>query len=587
MRSSRTGDRSLPLLERLLAARGFTDEPAARRFCEPKLSDLHDPSLLPGVEAAAARLARALRCGEPIAIYGDYDVDGISAAAILFHVLRTARPEAVIRTYVPHRLDEGYGLNTEALRQLRAEGIGLVVSVDCGITAIEPARIAREIGLDLVITDHHQIPPDQPALPEAAAIVHPGLHGDPALPGKPALPGAAPYPFRELCGAGVAFKLAWRFATLWCGSQRVSEALQKCLLDALPLAALGTIADVVPLLDENRILAHFGLRLMKETPIAGLLALIEAAGFQDEHIDGEKVGFTLAPRLNACGRMGHAAEALRMLTDASALEAAAIARKLTAMNAQRQRTERAILDRAARMAEDAGMTTDACRIIILAHESWHPGVVGIVCSRLVDRFGRPAVLLQRQGEVCRGSARSIDGYSIIDGLRAGQDHLLSCGGHEMAAGLSLRAAWFDAFARAVTEHANTHIAVEQLTPRLSIDCDATIAELDMDVVARLRRFSPFGRANPHPALRLTGVTVTEPPRQIGSAGQHLSLRVRDGAATGGRSVLRTVWWGAGGRAGDLAAGLRLDAVIEPKINEWNGRAAVEAELKDVRVLEPA
>lgn len=559
------------LVQRVLTARGLTGPDAIRRFCEPKLTDLHDPGLLPNIERAVLRLVEAVRGDQHIVIYGDYDVDGITASAILYYVIKAVAPDADVRTYVPHRLDEGYGLSGEALRQLRSEGAELVISVDCGITATEPARVAREIGLDLIITDHHRPPQEASALPDAFAIVHPGLAG-------------SMYPFSELCGAGVAYKLAWLFATVWCGSKRVGKSLQETLLHLLPLAALGTIADVVPLVDENRVMATFGLRWMKQTPIVGLRALIEASGLMGEHIDSEKVGFVLGPRLNACGRMGHAAEALRLLTTASAEEAAAIAGRLTQLNRQRQQTERTICEHAAQMAEDSGMTADNHRAIILADESWHRGVIGVVCSRIVDRFGRPTILLQRQGDTCKGSARSINGYSMYDALSACSDHLLSFGGHDGAAGLSVATANLPAFTEAFVEHANAHVSAEQLTPAVDIDCDATLGELDMDTVKQIAALSPFGRSNPRPALRIEQATLAEAPRQIGTNGRHLTLRLHQDLGAS-RKVVRTVWWDAGALAADLAAGMRLDVVIEPKINTWNGRTSVEGEIKDVRVCE--
>ncbi len=559
------------VVQRVLKARGLTGPDAIRRFCEPKLTDLHDPGLLPNIERAALRLVEAVRGQQDIVIYGDYDVDGITASAILYYIIKAVAPEANVRTYVPHRLDEGYGLSGEALRQLRSEGAQLVISVDCGITATEPARIAREIGLDLIITDHHRPPQEAGTLPDAFAIVHPGLPG-------------STYPFSELCGAGVAYKLAWLFATVWCGSKRVGESLQQTLLHLLPLAALGTIADVVPLVDENRVMATFGLRWMKQTPIVGLRALIEASGLMEEHIDSEKVGFVLGPRLNACGRMGHAAEALRLLTTSSAEEAAAIAGQLTQLNRQRQRTERTICEHAAQMAEDSGMTADDHRAIILADESWHRGVIGVVCSRIVDRFGRPTILLQRQGDTCKGSARSIDGYSMYDALSACSDHLLSFGGHDGAAGLSVATENLPAFTEAFVKHANAHVSAEQLTPAVDIDCDATLGELDMDTVKRIAALSPFGRSNPRPALRIERATLAEAPRQIGMNGRHLTLRLNQDFGAS-RKVVRTVWWNAGALAADLAAGMCLDVIIEPKINTWNGRTSVEGEIKDVRVCE--
>ena len=586
-----------PLIDRILQSRGVCDQASIETFLDPRLSTLHDPVLLPGCSAAAAALADAVKSRQRIVIYGDYDVDGITATSILYHIIRAADPAADVRTYVPHRLDEGYGLNAEALRQLHAEGAQLVISVDCGITAREPARIARSIGLPLIITDHHTLPHapagEHSPLPEALAIVHPRL---------PSPSGGGTYPFGELCGAGVAFKLAWRFASSWCGSSRVSQQFQQVLLDMLPLVALGTIADVVPLVGENRVLVSYGLRLIRKSPLAGLAALIEASELMDQKIDSEKVGFVLAPRLNACGRMGHAAEAIEMLTSASADSARAIAASLCRHNRDRQQSERQIFEQAAQLAEDRGMTRDDCRAIVLDHPAWHPGVVGIVCSRLVDRFCRPAILMQNQGEMCKGSARSVEGFSIHDALCGASAHLETWGGHDMAAGLSLRSANLAAFIEQFMEHANARIAADQLVPTVRVDCDAGLGELDPMTVRKIAMLSPFGRGNPQPRLRVRGVAIAEAPKQIGRNGRHLSIVLRGdaakpgegsnetmsqrGARGGSRSFIRAVWWNGGQHAGSIAAGMHLDAVIEPKLNTWNGATRVEAEIEDVRVLEP-
>lgn len=557
-----------PLLQRILLARGLTDADSIKRFRDPRLTDLHDPTLLPGVNDAAERLVRAVRERETIAIYGDYDVDGITATAILYHTIRAAAPEASIITYVPHRLEEGYGLNGDALRQLRGRGADLVVSVDCGITAVEPVRVGREAGLDVIITDHHTPPAEGDPLPDAI-LVHPRL------------PGSA-YPFGDLCGAGVAFKLAWRFAARWCNSDRVSGRLKQTLVDMLPLAALGTIADVVPLLDENRIMTAWGLRLIKETPVPGLRALIAASDLAGEQIDSEKVGFVIAPRLNACGRMGHAAEAVHLLTAADGAEADEIAQRLAQLNDERRKTERRILAAAERRAEELGMTADDRRVIVLADESWHPGVVGIVCSRLVDRFGRPTVLMQQQGDTCRGSARSIDGYSIHAGLCAASEHITTFGGHDMAAGLTLPTSNLEAFTEALTEHANAHIDVDHLVPALRIDCDAKLPELDHATVKQIIELSPFGRANREPAVRVLETTLAEPPRPLGAQGRHVALRFRHLDGTTHRTI-RGVWWGNAHMAEGLVPGMPLDIVIRPKLNEFRNKVTVEAEVRDVRV----
>ncbi len=576
-----------PLARRILAARGFSDPDQIRDFCQPKLASLCDTALMPNIDAAAARIIQAIRNNQSIVIYGDYDVDGITAAAILFHTIKTIQPSARIHTYVPHRLDEGYGLNCDALRQLKTEGADLAITVDCGITAVQSAQTAKEINLDLIITDHHEF---SASLPDANALVHPRLPG-------------SRYPFADLCGAGVAFKLAWHLAKTWCNSERVSEVLQKTLLNMLPLVALGTIADVVPLLGENRILTAFGLRLIKQTPLPGLRALIEASGLADEKIDCERVGFSLAPRLNACGRMGHAAEAVKLLTDASPDEAAVIARQLTDQNTHRQSVERRIFEQALKMAEDAGMIGDNSRAIVLADPSWHPGVVGIVCSRLVEKFGRPVVLLNQTDDLCKGSARSIDGYSIHEGLSAAASFLTTFGGHAMAAGLSMHTQNLQAFTQALTAHANENIPLENLVPALQIDCEANLLELDLPSVQWLHSLAPFGRSNRAPVILIRDAILAEAPRQMGANGKHLSLSIRQDASAaigetdggeatgaakaGGRKFMRTVWWNAGNRASDFAAGMRLDLAIEPKLNEWNGRINVEGHLHDLRICEPA
>ncbi len=285
-----------PLLGRVLSARKLADPAEAALFLNPTLKHLHDPSKMPNLDRAAERILAAAKAGEAIVIYGDYDVDGITATSILFHTLKALYPEARVSSYVPHRLEEGYGLNTEAVKELAAKGAKVIVSVDCGVTAVEPAVAARAAGVDLVITDHHNLPTG--ALPDAFAIIHPRLPG-------------SEYPFGDLCGAGVAFKLAWRLCTMACGSERVSEPLRALLLELLALTSLGVIADIVPLRGENRVIAHAGLRRIKHSKIEGLRALVEASGLAGDNVGEEDVGFRMGPRLNACGRMNHAREAVR------------------------------------------------------------------------------------------------------------------------------------------------------------------------------------------------------------------------------------------------------------------------------------
>jgi single-stranded-DNA-specific exonuclease len=551
------------LTAKVLAARGLTGGDAAA-FLEPRLTELHDPSLMPGLDRACERLLDALRSRERVVIYGDYDVDGVSSTAILFHTMRALEPEAPIGWYIPHRLDEGYGLNREALHQIARDGARVVVSVDCGVTAVEQAGAAREAGLDLIITDHHN-PPADGSLPEAYALVHPRLPG-------------SRYPFGELAGAGVAFKLAWRLATMHAGSERVGETMRTHLIDMLAFAALGTVADIVPLEGENRAIAKFGLARLPSCPNPGVRALIEASGLDGDRIGAEKVGFVLGPRLNACGRMGHAREAVELLTTDDPAEAARIARGLTDLNDKRRAEERRIVDEAIAMAEAAGMSAPDRRAVVLAHESWHPGVIGIVCSRLVDRLHRPVILMQDQGEECVGSCRSIEGFPIADALHACREHLTGYGGHDMAAGVRLSRERLGAFVEAFTAHANGAIGESMLTPERRADCEASLGELTPVAVRQLEHLAPFGRRNPRPCVVLRGLRLATDAAPMGQRGTHLAMTAGDGGV-----ALRFVGWGWGERRAALRAGATVDLLVEPKINEWRGRVTVEPTLIDARV----
>ena len=553
-----------PLAARILAARGLASEGEAARFLSPRLTEMHEPALMPGLERAAERILHALVTGERVVLYGDYDVDGVTSTAILHQTARLCAPDADIATYVPHRIDEGYGLSGEAIARLADEGADVIVSVDCGVTAIEPAAIARARGVDLIITDHHN-PPADGALPEAFAIVHPRLVG-------------SAYPFGALAGAGVAFKLAWRLLTMRAGSEKLSEAWRTHLMDMLALCALGTVADVVPLVDENRAIARYGLARLKSLPNVGMRALIEASGLGGENISSEEVGFRLGPRLNACGRLGHAAEAVELLLTEDPSRAQEIARMLCSLNDERRAREREMTELALEMADAAGMSSAARRAVVLAHADWHPGVIGIVCSRVVDRLHRPTILLQDQGEVCKGSCRSVDGFAITDALHACAAHLETFGGHDMAAGVSLRRSSLEAFVEAFTEFANARIGEDDLSPTLRIDCEAQMRECSTPAAEQIEQMAPFGRNNPRPVVLLRNTMLARDADPLGSGGRHIAMHVGDGGA-----ALRVVGWNWGERRDLLRRGQRLDVVIEPKINAWRGRVSVEGVLRDLRM----
>lgn len=561
-----------PMLASLLIQRGLDDPPGARAFLDPRLTDLHDPADLPGADAASKRIVQAVREKQPIVIYGDYDVDGVAASAILWHTLTLAGAD--VHTYTPHRIEEGYGLNSDAIRQLaeqlgdsHATGRPLMITVDCGVTAAAPARLAKELGVDLIITDHHEF--DATQAPDTPWIVHPRWPND---------HGSTTYPFGELCGAGVAFKLAWQTARALCGSDRLPEAFRELMVDLLSLAALGTVADVVPLLGENRVLVKFGLGRIKQTRFAGLNALIDAARLRDEKIDSMHVGFVLGPRLNACGRMGHAKDAVRLLTDASVEQAKDLAQMLTKENDRRRSVERDILQQAKQMVLDAGYDASDQRAIVLGNENWHPGVLGIVASRLAEAFGRPVVMLNYDGDQAHGSARSVQDVSIHEAFTQCGEHLMTFGGHAMAAGLRLKRDHVEAFRNALVRHINQQLNEDDLAASMDVHLDCGEADLTFDLFEQIASLAPFGRDNPHPILCLRDALIDEPPMLIGQRKDHLRLWFR----LNGRRY-QAVGFGLGDLADQLARGVRIDAVFEPKLSTWQGRVRAELHIKDLRM----
>ena len=557
------------LLAGLLIHRGQGEPEAARQFLRPTLADLHEPTLLPGLDVAAERLAEAVRRGEKVVIYGDYDVDGITATAILWHALRVLGGEPDY--YIPHRVDEGYGLNADAVRQLCDDGADVIVTVDCGITAVGQAIVAKDRGVDLIVTDHHDLKRaegggQRAELPEALCV-------------HPMLPGHEPYPNGDLCGAGVAFKLAWGVGQKLTGG-KVPPKLREFLVEATALAGLGTVADVVALAGENRVLAHFGLGLVRQTKLAGLRALVDAAGLGGKKLDSFDVGFKLGPRLNAAGRMGHAREAVELLTTATPERAAEIARFLESANKDRQATERRITDEAAELVEANGWAGDDCRAIVVAGDGWHQGVVGIVASRLVDRFHRPTVVLTRGDDgTATGSARGLDhadNFHLARTLADCGEHLARHGGHAMAAGLALDAGNIDAFRAAFVARANAALSADDLVPVQRVDAELRLAQLTPALVGELAKLGPFGSGNPRPAVVVRGATLDAPPRCCGRNGDHLQLRLRQAGA-----VTKAIAFRCGDYLPHLRVGQKLDVVGVPTLNEWNGSTTAELEIRDL------
>ena len=556
-----------PLVVQILHNRGMDEADPIGRFFNPKLTDLHRPELMDGMDVAAERLAFAVRKREKICIYGDYDVDGMTAVAILYRCM--AMHGADVDYYVPHRLEEGYGVNIEAIEKLASDGVKVLVTVDCGVSAVEPLGRAVELGMEVIVTDHHA--PGE-TLPDVLAIVHPAISGG--------------YPNTELSGAGVAFKLAWRLAQMLCvpegasvgENERVDEPMRNFLLEATTLAALGTIADVVPLLDENRVLAVYGLRGLAATEHPGLRALINSARLDNGKPDAFDVGFRLAPRLNACGRMGHAHLAVEMLTRASPERCLRIAEHLEKQNAERQKIERQISEQAIEMVMSAG--SDA-RAIVLASVDWHAGVIGIVASRLVEKFGRPAVLIALDGEVGRGSARSIDGFHMRDALAACSGDLIGFGGHAMAGGLRISPDAVEKFVVDFERYAVENIHEETILPTLAIDAQVNLSELSYPVVEQLERLSPFGRGNPRPVVAVRSCGILTHPQRMGRNGGAVSFIVAQNTDTRQGSRMRCVGFGMGELADELAGVNTVDIAGEPVLNHFNGSSSVEMHLCDV------
>ncbi len=564
-----------PLIQAILQARGLTDPNRIDRFLKPRLTDLEDPAELPGCQEAATRLVEAMRQGRTIVVYGDYDVDGVCASTILYHTLGACGRFPV--TYLPHRVDEGYGLHTQAIDQLAQQHPRcLLVTVDCGITARDAVRHAVSLGLEVIITDHHHIDPDRTPV-DAMVIVHPeGLHhesNDMNRSGK-----ATP-----LCGAGVALKLAWQVARTHCGSDRLPTGLRDLMMDLLAFAALGTVADVVPLIDDNRVLTVSGLARIRNQRFPGLPALIAACDLDDEAIDAQRIGFSLGPRLNAIGRLGHAEEALQLFLTTDPDEARRIAQRLNRVNQERRELERTILAEACEAVDAAGHATDERRALVVAGEAWHLGVVGIVASRLVEKYHRPTVVLTIDPETgtARGSARSVPGVDLYACLEPAKAMLTRFGGHAMAAGMALDADRIDDLREHLVSAVNACLPVEDLCAQHRIDAVFDLADCELPLFEKIEELGPFGSRNARPVLLIQHAIVAQPPRRIGKQGQHVQLTIKQDTGQGERHA-RLVGFGHGDAADELGVGDRIDVLAKPCLNHFNGRTAPDLHLVDYR-----
>jgi len=541
---------SAPLaLGHALVNRGVGRETDARRYLDPVIEDLHEPGEMRDLDAAAERILTAVARRETIFVHGDYDVDGITSTFLLYSVLEELGARAEYR--IPHRIRDGYGLTTEAIDEAHRRGCRLVVTVDCGITASEAVDHARTLGIDTLITDHHEPPA---VLPAALAIVNPLRPG-------------CPYPFKSLAGVGVTFKLVERLLRGRGGLDRARR-----YLDAV---ALGTIADVVPLVGENRVLARLGLDRLNHEPRLGLRALIEVSALQGKRITSGHVAFVLAPRINAAGRMGNAEQGLRLLLARDQDEAETIARSLEEDNLQRRKHDEKVLHEAIRQVEEEVGYPD-CSSILLWSDHWHPGVIGIVASRLVERFQRPTILVAIDGEKGRGSGRSLPGLDLTRLLDGCGDLLLAHGGHAFAAGLTVRRERLPELRQRLESLVREQSRPDQFVQRLELDADLRAADCDMDLVEWLERMAPHGLDNPEPVFRMHDARL-EQVQEVG-AGRHLRLRARDDSGE-----VEAIGFGMGERARTLARAGRADLAFVPTRNEWSGEARVQLKLKGTRI----
>ncbi|MEP3477783.1 MAG: single-stranded-DNA-specific exonuclease RecJ [Fuerstiella sp.] len=548
------------LTAQVLIARGYTTAEDAKLYLSPKLSNLHEPNLLPGVSEACELVIQAMKDKRRITIYGDYDVDGVTSTALLWHCLKLAG--ATVDYYIPCRLEEGYGLNEKAIRKLNEEDPHrLLISVDCGIASVHEAAVAKEIGLQLVITDHHTI---GDTLPDAAVLVHPRLPG-------------TSYPFGELCGVGVALKLAWAICQVLGDGKKATPRMREYLKSAVGLTAIGTVADVVPLVDENRVIVRYGLQIMKANPPLGLKMLMKVAGHDSKPtLTSEDVAFGLAPRINAAGRLGQARLAVELLTTEDPERATALASYVDELNKNRRTVERRILTEAKELVEQNEDWADH-PTLVLANEDWHPGVIGIVASRVAEAFEKPTVIISLKDDGTGvGSARSFAGFDMFAGLESGAPFLLGFGGHKAAAGLQINADQVENFRTALANWAsnNFHPTADDIA--LQIDAEVHFSEVTRQAVKELEHLGPFGEANPKPRFASSRVDVADPPKTMGEGDRHLAVRLKQH-----QTFLRAVAFGKGEWAEEIAAvDGQLSVSYVPQINDFRGFEKVELQLHD-------
>jgi single-stranded-DNA-specific exonuclease recJ len=533
------------LVASIIAGKGLKTDEEIEVFLHPRRTDFHNPFLMPDMEKAANRIVEAIKNNEKVAIYGDYDVDGITSSTVLHRFLKDRGLNTNI--YIPNRLCEGYGLNAEEIKKIAEEGHTLMITVDCGITGKAEVELAKSLGIDTIVTDHHE-PPEE--LPEAIAVVDCKRKDN-------------KYPFRELAGVGVTFKL----------TQAISKILnlkEEENLKYLDIVCIGTISDIVPLVDENRTISKLGLMLLNQTKKVGLKVLLESLGYKK--IDSTAVSFGIAPRVNACGRMGHERVALELFLTDDVKRARELAKELNDFNTKRQEIEKRIFEEALEQIKNGQEEKNPC--IILRKENWHHGVIGIVSSKITEMYFKPSILMAIEGEDCKGSGRSIPGFDIHEALEKCNKNIKQFGGHSMAIGITVESANFEAFKSSVLNYAKEK-HIEDIVPVLNIDEKLQLKDITMKDVRDLALLEPFGEANKPPLFQINNVKI-ETIRTL-SEGKHLKMDIKDDNTKFG-----TIGFNLGSLANEYKIGDKIDIAGYLEINSFGGRDSIQINIKDIK-----
>ncbi len=538
------------VIARILVNRGINTEQKAVAYLGKGIGSVHHPFELKDAEKAANRIKEAIENGEKIVIYGDYDVDGITSTSIMYRFLKEQGAEADY--YIPNRSDEGYGINMLALQKIKKGGASLLITVDCGITAVGEVEFAKSIGLDVIITDHHTCKEE---LPKAYALVNPKQQG-------------CTYPFKDLAGVGVAFKLI--LATALVLGKTAREYFDKYI----EIVAIGTVADVVSLTDENRIFVANGLKNIQYTKNPGLRALFKEAGILDKIVNAGTISFSVAPRINAAGRVGSANTAVELLVTDSYERAVQIASSLDDENKKRQKTENQILHEALQMIAQMENPREK-NVFVLAKKDWHHGVIGIVASRIVDRFNKPTILISLKDNLGKGSGRSVKGFNLFDALTNCSDILLKYGGHELAAGLGLNYSDIDEFDKQINKYAAEVLKTADITPSITIDAELEANEINFDLAQAISVFEPFGMGNPQPVFAINGVTLLA--ERTLSDGKHCKLSVSKNGKT-----FSFIGFGMGSLTEHFVIGNKIDIAFTVGINVFRDEQNLQLIIKDAR-----